>query len=366
MEPSRKIIHIDMDAFFASVEQLDTPSLKGKPVIVGGDPTTRGVVAACSYEARRFGVHSAMPCRKAYQLCKHAHFIRPRMYRYTEISQQIMTIFREYTDLVEPLSVDEAFLDVTSNYKDCASASILAENIRKDIFHKTGLTASAGVSYNKFLAKVASDIHKPNGLTVITPDKALDFLSQLPVGAFYGVGKVTEKKMLSMGIKDGKTLRKYHRADLIHHFGKAGSFFYNIVRGQDHRPVVSSRNRKSIGSETTLKQDSRDIHKLRQILNDISEKIGEGLKNHKCGASTLTLKVRYFDFKTVTRSITFFYPIFTAEEIRKSLPDLISKTELGETPVRLVGLSISKLTTSTKSSPRQLMLPFMHQGPAHK
>lgn len=359
MEPSRKIIHIDMDAFFASVEQLDNPNLRGKPVIVGGDPSSRGVVAACSYEARRFGVHSAMPGRRAHKLCPQALFVRPRMYRYKELSRNIMEIFKEYTHLVEPLSLDEAYLDVTTNFINCTSATILAEKIRNEIFQKVGLTASAGVSFNKFLAKIASDLNKPNGMSVITPDMAWDFLSKLPVGEFHGVGRVTEKKMLSLGIKDGKSLRQYTRSELIHHFGKTGAFFYNIVRGHDHRPVVPSRNRKSIGSEKTLRKDSLDVEELRAILVQLSQKVEDGLQRCQCGAATLTLKVRYFDFRTITRSHTFPAPIFTGEEIRSHLMELISRTEIGHIPVRLVGLSMSKLTTTQKTSSRQLMLPFM-------
>ncbi len=359
MSNSRKIIHIDMDAFFASVEQLDAIHLKGKPVIVGGDPTSRGVVAACSYEARRHGIHSAMPCSKAYKLCPQAVFVRPRMYRYKEISSQIMRIFKEYTDLVEPLSLDEAFLDVTINKKTNPSATLLANTIRNQIHKTTGLTASAGVSFNKFLAKVASDQNKPNGTTVITPQESWDFLSSLPVGMFFGVGKVTEKKMLALGITDGKTLRKYHKVELIHHFGKAGVFFYNIVRGHDKRPVKPSRYRKSIGAEKTFAKDILEPCEVRPILEQLAQKVAEGLVKNKCGGATLTLKIRYHDFRTITRSKTLSQPVYCSEEILQHLPALLNKTAVGKTKIRLLGISLSKLTNPKKTSSKQLSLPFV-------
>lgn len=358
MQEARKIIHIDMDAYYASVEQLDSPSLRGKPVVVGGKPSTRGVVAACSYEARKFGIHSAMPCSKAYKLCPQAVFIKPRMYRYKEISEKIMDIFKQYTDLVEPLSLDEAFLDVTSNKKNIQSATHVAESIKKQIFDETGLTASAGVSFNKFLAKVASDLNKPNGTSVIPPDEAYDFLSRLPIGSFFGVGKVTEKKMISLGIIHGESLRSFSKSELVHHFGKAGVFFYNIVRGIDNRPVSPTRNRKSIGAETTLHQDTKDMQVAQHILEHLSVKVSQTLQKKGCGGATLTLKIRYHDFTTITRSMTVSPPIYSSREILDLLPKLLAKTEVGVRSVRLFGLSISKLTTSEELVPRQLLLPF--------
>ena len=226
MRDIRKIIHIDMDAFYASVEQRDNHALKGKPVIVGGDPQSRGVVAACSYEARRFGIHSAMACATAYKRCPHAVFIRPRFDVYKSVSHLIREIFLDYTDLVEPLSLDEAFLDVTKNKKGIASATQIAQQIRRQIFKNTeGLTASAGVSFNKFLAKVASDVNKPNGITVITPDQAPDFIDRLPIRKFFGVGRVTEERMLNLGIKTGADLKKLSYDDLVNYFGKAGRYY---------------------------------------------------------------------------------------------------------------------------------------------
>ncbi len=260
---SRKIIHIDMDAFFASVEQLDQPELRGRPVIVGGEPGGRGVVAACSYEARVFGVHSAMPAGRAAQLCPRAVFLRPRMDRYREVSHQIMALFHRYTPLVEPLSVDEAFLDVTENLLGEPSATRLAQAIRTDIHATTGLTASAGVSCNKFLAKVASGRQKPDGLTVIPPGQAAAFIKALPIGKFYGVGRVTEEKMHSNGIRTGADLLRFTEAELVTLFGKAGRFFFEIARGRDTRPVEPVRVRKSVGAETTLAEDIVDPDQVR-------------------------------------------------------------------------------------------------------
>lgn len=358
MYSKRKIVHIDMDAFFASIEQKDNPSFRGRPLIVGGSPQNRGVVAACSYEARRYGIHSAMPCSKAVRLCPHAIFTKPRMDRYRQISTQVMDIFRRYTSLVEPLSLDEAFLDVTSNSHNNPSASILAELIRGQIYQELQLTASAGVSFNKFLAKVASDFNKPNGLTTIPPEKALDFLAALPIRKFFGVGKVTEQKMLNLGIKTGQDLLQFKEESLMFHFGKSGSFLYNIVRAIDDRPVESSRVRKSIGSETTLSYDTKDLSEIDAILKHLAEQVGHSLTKKSVGGYTLTLKVRYQDFTTITRSQTVRSPICSAATISSILPRLVAATNIGTQKVRLLGLSISKLV-GDKKGPYQLLLPFM-------
>ncbi|MGI9569065.1 MAG: DNA polymerase IV [Desulfobulbia bacterium] len=355
---SRKIIHIDMDAFYASVEQRDNPSLKNKPVIVGGRPDSRGVVAACSYEARSYGIHSAMPCSRAYKRCPHAHFIKPRMSRYREISLQIHAIFKQYTDLVEPLSLDEAFLDITSNHKGQDSATIIARQICAQIFEETGLTASAGVSCNKFVAKVASDLNKPNGISVIRPHEIPSFLSSLPIGKFFGVGKVTEKKMISLGIRTGADLKAHSREQLVDYFGKQGLFYYNIVRGKDQRPVKPERVRKSIGAERTLKTDTDDIDEILDILNEISSRISDSLASKQTGFRTLTMKVRYSDFTTVTRSLTVRDTIVHNDAILKLIPRLLDATEAGYREVRLVGLSASNLVALDAPSPRQLELPF--------
>lgn len=357
----RKIIHIDMDAFFASVEMLDHPELKGKPVIVGGDPQGRGVVAACSYEARRYGIHSAMACSRALRLCPRSIFLRPRKERYQEISKQIMNIFRQHTDLVEPLSLDEAFLDTTINKKNIPSATWIAREIREEILKETGLTCSAGVSFNKFLAKTASDFNKPDGITVITPDKAISFIAALPINKFYGVGKATEKKMLAIGIRNGADLASYSRSDLISHFGKAGSFFYDISRGVDRRTVQYSRERKSVGTEITLKQDTDEHERIISILGHLAGKIEEILSRKNTCGHTLTLKVRYQDFTTVTRSKSLPHPVFRTEEIMNYLPRLLGTTEAGRKKLRLLGITVSKLKDQEKSTgsiPRQLPLPF--------
>lgn len=357
MNSNRKIVHIDMDAFFASVEQLDNPALKGKPVIVGGRPDSRGVVAACSYEARAFGIRSAMSSAKAARLCPQATFTRPRMSRYREISLQIMDIFHEYTELVEQLSVDEAFLDLTENAFNEPSASLLAERIRQQIKLRTGLTASAGVSCNKFLAKVATDINKPNGITVIPPSQVLDFLANLPIGKFYGVGSATEKKMERIGVKTGADLRRFSKEELTFHFGKSGAYFYTICRGEDPRPVKNSSTRKSIGSETTLSQDILEMSKIQAILHEQAESVATSMYKRNSGGYTLTLKVRYHDFLTITRSTTVRTPIFTSEDIMFCLPRLLQSTEAGRKKVRLLGVTVSGLFYKN-STPVQLRLPF--------
>ena len=348
-----------MDAFFASIEQLDNPLLKGKPVIVGGDPRKRGVVAACSYEARVFGIHSAMPCSRAVKLCPSAIFTPPRMWRYKEISASIMAIFSQYTDVIEPVSVDEAYLDVTQNKTGNPSATRLAERIRKHVYSQTGLTASAGISYNKFLAKVASDLKKPNGQSVIVPADAISFLNNLAIGKFHGVGHVTEKKMQNLGIKCGKQLRQFSQEDLVFHFGKAGLYFYNIVRGIDNRPVQPIRERKSIGSETTFQHDTKDWQIINNTLRELAEKIEKVILHKGYLGSTITLKIRYFDFTTITRSLTLATPIDSAIEIIEHIPKLTRPTELGIKHVRLLGITLSKLSDRNKRSPFQLKLPFM-------
>lgn len=357
MKNKRKIIHIDMDAFFASVEQRDHPEFRGKPLVVGGRPEGRGVVAACSYEARKFGIHSAMPCSKAARLCDHLIFTRPRLDRYREISQKIMEIFKQYTAYIEPLSLDEAFLDVTENYSGEKSATRIANSIRANIFSQLALTSSAGVSFNKFIAKVASDVNKPDGITVVTPEQASAFIDNLPIGKFFGVGRVTEKKMIKLGIQNGRDLKKFEEEALIFHFGKSGSFLYNIVRGIDNRPVEPRRTRKSIGSETTLSRDTNDLLEIQAILAALAEKIASTLLKKDCGGYTLTLKVRYHDFNTISRSFTAKSPFYTSDDLLNILPRLLSSCHAGEKKIRLLGLSVSKLV-GTDTGPRQLVLPF--------
>jgi DNA polymerase-4 len=309
MENARKIIHIDMDAFFAAVEQRDFPDLRNKPLIVGGLPDTRGVVATCSYEARKYGIHSAMPSAHAARLCPAAVFVKPRFEAYREASAQIRKIFTGYTDLIEPPSLDEAYLDVSGSAACQGSATLIAQDIQQKIRQQTELTASAGVSYNKFLAKIASDINKPNGLYVIRPELGTQFIEALPIGKFHGVGKATEKKMQALGIFTGKDLKRLSLALLQHYFGKSGLHYYNICRGTDPRPVNNHRTRKSIGIETTFQKDI-DCHdsamtQLLALLNKALDKTA----CQKLLAHTLTVKIKYHDFVQITRSRTLQEPI---------------------------------------------------------
>jgi DNA polymerase IV len=337
----RKIIHIDMDAFYASVEQRDFPEYRGKPLIVGGAPDKRGVVAACSYEARKFGIHSAMPSSRAYRLCPQAIFQRPRFEVYRQVSAQISEVFQQYTDRIEPLSLDEAYLDVTNSELYSGSATLIARNIKNTIKEKTGLIASAGVSYNKFLAKIASDMDKPDGLYVIKPEQGAGFIEQLPIGKFYGIGKATEAKMLALDIKSGKQLKQWSRRELVSRFGKAGNYYYDIAQGIDNRPVVSSRIRKSLGTETTFEQDLSDVNEMLKVLNDLADKVAKSMQKRKLQAKTLTLKVKYADFTQVTRSQTLDEVFDKAHAMTLLLPKLLSKTDAGEKKVRLLGITTS-------------------------
>ncbi len=347
-----------MDAFFASVEQLDNPKLAGRPLIVGGNPKNRGVVAACSYEARKFGIHSAMAGARAFRLCPQAIFVRPRIERYREVSTHIMEIFRRHTNLVEPLSLDEAFLDISANHLSFSSAAQTAESIRSQIFQETGLTGSAGVSYNKFLAKTASDINKPDGLTIISQKQAKPFIASLAIGKFYGVGKVTEQKMHTLGIRTGQDLLRFDKKELLVLFGKAGAYFYEIARGIDNRPVQSRRIRKSIGTETTLQADILDLDLIREIIQNLAHKVEKGLHAREMGGHTVTLKVRYHDFTTITRSLSLSSPLYEAKEILQHTPYLLRSTEAGKRRIRLLGITISNLTTNFEKKPVQLHLPF--------
>lgn len=339
----RKIIHVDMDAFYASIEQRDRPELRGQPVVVGGSPQSRGVVATASYEARKFGIRSAMSCSQAYKLCPHAIFVSPRFEVYEQVSQQIHQIFLQYTDLMEPLALDEAFLDVTVNKKGEQYATRLAVQIRDQIFQETRLTASAGVSFNKFLAKLASGWRKPNGLTVITPERAAAFIETLPIGRFFGVGKVTEKRMKSFGIHVGGDLIRLGRDWLFAHFGRMGLFFHDLAISEDHREVNPSRIRKSIGKETTFAQDILSIEELKHVLNNLCREVEATLEEYQMCGRTVQLKVRYRDFKTVTRSCTLTSPITGYAEIYFVASGLLTKTEAGKIPIRLLGVSLSTL-----------------------
>ena len=339
-----------MDAFFASVEQRDKPEFQGMPVIVGSLPDKRGVVAACSYEARQFGIHSAMPSSTAYRLCPKAIFLQPRIDIYREVSIEIQSIFKRYTDLVEPLSLDEAYLDVTECTIFHGSASLIAQSIKKAIKDETDLTASAGISYNKFLAKIASDMDKPDGLYLITPEQGERFVEQLPVRKFHGIGKATETKMHSLGITSGADLMQWNENALIKSFGKAGRYYYQIARGIDHRPVRNDRVRKSIGSETTFQEDLIDVDVMLSKLKGLSEKVFLKLLEKELSAKTVTLKVKYNNFELVTRSITREDSVNSTDDMMWILKELIQKTEAGVRKVRLLGVSASKLETIHQTS----------------
>jgi len=351
-----------MDAFFASVEQRDKPEYQGLPVIVGGLPDKRGVVAACSYEARQFGIHSAMPSSTAFRLCPGAIFLRPRIDVYREISIEIQSIFARFTDLVEPLSLDEAYLDVSECQEYQGSATLIARSIKETIKDETNLTASAGVSYNKFLAKIASDMDKPDGLYLITPGQGEKFVEQLAVRKFHGIGKATEAKMNSLGISYGRDLKQWTENALIKMFGKAGRYYYQIARGIDHRPVRNNRIRKSIGSETTFQEDLSDIDVMLSKLKGLSEKVFLKLCEKELSARTITLKVKYDNFELVTRSITRENSVKNAGEMMSILKELIQKTEVSVRKVRLLGVSSSNLeslhraTVSQSSADEQLNL----------
>ncbi|MDX5935727.1 DNA polymerase IV [Acidithiobacillus thiooxidans] len=339
----RKIIHVDMDAFFAAVEQRDHPELQGQPVIVGGDPAGRGVVATCSYEARRFGIHSAMTAARARSLCPQAIFLRPRMEAYRKASRQVMNILRRYTPLVEPLSLDEAFLDVTVATADGILAVQIAREIRWCIQQETGLIASAGVSYNKLLAKLASDWRKPNGLFVIPPEKGLDFLSPLPVGKLHGVGPATVKKLSTLGIHTVLDLRNAERETLIAQFGKTGLWFYEIARGIDKRPVQPSRQRKSVGAERTFPQNINDPQVMLAHLQEMASQVSARLITVGLAGRTISIKVRFSDFETITRAYTHAQAVWRKEDLIACLPDLLDKALPVESQpsIRLLGVSVS-------------------------
>lgn len=354
----RKVIHIDMDAFYASIEQRDNPELQGKPLAVGHGEA-RGVVAAASYEARKYGVRSAMPSTTALKKCPHLTFVSPRFDVYKSVSQQIMDIFLEYTDLVEPLSLDEAFLDVTGNHKNIPSATQIAQEIKKRIKEVTGLTASAGVSFNKFLAKIASDYDKPNGLYVIVPKDAEAFVETLEIERFFGVGKVTAEKMHKLGIHTGADLKKFSREGLAHHFGKAGHIYYDNARAIDHRPVTPNRVRKSIGAENTFDTDLTTSTRLTLELYQIARRVWERIEAKQFYGRTLTLKIKYEDFAVHTRSRTIATRINDFQLLWTTTKAILSQIETTEKKIRLMGIYISNAEEEEPSSyPIQLRIDF--------
>ncbi len=343
----RKIIHIDMDAFFASVEQRDNPEYRGKPIAVGSSKT-RGVVMTASYEARKFGVHSAMSSKYALKLCPNLIFVPSHFDAYKEASKKMNEIFLRYTDLIEPVSIDEAFLDVTENKLNIPSATIIAKKIKQNIKDELNLTATAGVSINKFLAKVASGLNKPDGLNVIKPEETEKFIDRLPIKKIPGIGKVTGKKFESLGIKLGKDLKKLDLQFLLNKFGKQGKYFYNVVRCIDNNPVKTNRIRKSIGAELTFSEDIDDIGsmllKLEKIAGIVEKRMN---KINTCG-KTLTLKVKYFDFKQITRSRTFKEELKSKEELFYTAKELLSSDNVEKRPVRLLGIYVSNLNNQSE------------------
>jgi DNA polymerase IV len=344
----RKIIHIDMDAFYASVEQMDNPALRGKPIAVGGSEN-RGVVSAASYEARKFGVRSAISGVLAKKYCPEIIFVRPRFDRYKEISSKIHKIFHDYTDMVEPLSLDEAYLDVTQNKKGNPSASLLAQEIRLRILNEVGITASAGISVNKFVAKIASDYNKPNGQKTVNPDEVIPFLEELPIRKFYGVGKVTTEKMYQLGIFTGLDLKSKSLEFLEKHFGKSGKFYFYVVRGVHNSEVKPSRNTKSVASEHTFDVNlTSEIFMLEQ-LEKIATSLEKRLKRHNVSGKTVTLKIKYSDFTQQTRSKTLPYFISDKSLILETVEELLYQERMKDS-VRLLGISLSNLNTEQKKA----------------
>lgn len=344
--PLRKIIHVDMDAFFASVEQLDNPDLQGKPVAVGGGGD-RGVVSAASYEARKFGVRSAMSNIVAKQKCPHIIFVKGNYPRYKEISNQIRQIFYDYTELVEPLSLDEAYLDVTHNKVGNPSAGLIAQEIRQRIFKEIGLTASAGISINKFLAKVASDINKPNGQKTINPEEVLNFLEELPIQKFYGIGKVTAAKMYTLGIFTGKDLKQKSLEEMTELFGKSGEHYYNIVRGVHNSEVKPNRERKSLGAERTFSENISSEIYLLDKLDAIANELEKRMLSSKTKGKTITLKIKYSDFSQQTRSKTTDTFMQKKKDFFPLVKELLYQEKL-KNSVRLVGISFGNLDTVKK------------------
>jgi len=352
----RKIIHIDMDAFYAAVEQRDNPDLQGKPIAIGS-ANERGVVATASYEARKFGVHSALPSVTAIRRCPNLIFVRGNMEKYKADSIQIRNVFEEFTDLVEPLSLDEAYLDVTENKKDNPSATLLAKHIKKRIFEETNLRASAGVSYNKFLAKIASDYKKPDGLFVITPSEATKFIEKLKIEKFFGIGKVTAEKMHKMGIFFGSDLKKLSEHRLTQTFGKAGAYYYQIVRGNDNRIVNPHRERKSVGGENTFSKNLITISEQKEAIEQISKKVFERIKHAGKYGRSITLKVKYADFSQITRSKTLLTPILTYNELLTNTIELLEQAYSSQLTVRLLGISVSNFLTEVQEA-IQLEIPW--------
>ena len=357
--PSRKIIHVDMDAFYASVEQRDFPEeYAGRPIAVGGRPP-RGVVMTASYEARPYGVHSAQPSVEAKRLCPDLVFVKPRMDVYRDVSRDIRAIFSRYTDVIEPLSLDEAYLDVTNPKQGPPSGTLIARRIRDAILEETGLTASAGVAPSKFLAKVASDRDKPDGLTVVTPDQVMDFIAGLDIEAFHGVGPVTAERMRALGIQSGADLQAVEESDLVKHFGRRGHFFYRIAHGRDTRPVRPNRTRKSVGAERTFRDDVAEPEAMMERLEPIAERVMSRMKSAERRGRTVTLKMKSFRHDVSTRQITLDRFVRSESDLLAIARRLLHDPHPPEEPVRLLGLSVSNLSDpGAEVFAVQMELPF--------
>ncbi|MDM1367672.1 DNA polymerase IV [Myroides marinus] len=353
---NRKIIHVDMDAFYASVEQLDFPELRGKALAVGGSEE-RGVISAASYEARKFGVRSAMSGVMAKKNCPHLIFVKPRFERYKEVSRIIRSVFYEYTDLVEPLALDEAFLDVTENKIGCPSATLIAHEIRMKILERKGLTASAGISINKFLAKIASDYNKPNGQKTIEPDEVIEFLEELEIKKFFGIGKKTADKMYHLGIFTGRDLKTKSVEFLTEHFGKSGQLYYDIVRGVSNSPVRPNRTIKSVGTERTFDENLSSEIYIESRIESLVEELSLRLKKQNLAGKTITLKIKYSDFVQQTRSTTVPYFVSDYDIILDLAKSLLYQEKLKDS-VRLIGVALSNLNTDEKKKPIAVQLSF--------
>lgn len=342
----RRILHCDMDCFYAAVHARDDPSLRGRPLIVGGSPEGRGVVAAASYEARRFGVHSAMPSARAARLCPQAVFLPADFPRYRRESQEIFRIYREYTPLVQAVSIDEAYLDVTDSLGELGSATAVAREIRRRVRSERELTVSVGVAPSKLVAKIASDADKPDGLTVVPPSRVENFLAPLPVRRLHGVGPATEEVLEGLGVRTVADLRCLDVEVLAGRFGRHGEVLWRFARGVDEREVTTRRERKSLGKETTFRRDLADPREMEGILDELASSVAESLARRDLAGCTVTLKVRYGDFTTVTRSATRPVPTRVAGELAAAARELLGRTEAGHRPVRLLGVTVSKLVES--------------------
>lgn len=361
-QQARKIIHVDMDMFYAAVELLERPELRDKPVVVGGSPRSRSVVTTANYVARKYGIHSAMSCAEAYRRCPECVFIKPDFAKYHKYSEIICSIFFKYTDLVEPLSLDEAYLDVTVNKIGEPSATRIARAIKNEIFERTGLTASAGVGPNMFVAKIASDYKKPDGLTVVPPDQLLDFIRPLPVRRIPGIGPKSDARMAKLGIRTVADLAAKTHEWLEEHFGSFGEYLWDIARGIDHREVTPFWERKSLGAEETFQRDLLDVREIEDYLRDCARSVFDQLTRESKRARTVTLKIKYHDFRTITRHRTLDDFIASAEEVFAVARDLLSRTDAGRIKIRLAGISLSTFSLLEKAVSKE-QLPFPDLNP---